>query len=263
MRGSATRESVRNLPVQRSGSRAPGGLALPAGRWHGSLWVSDGELTQPDRYGHCVAAYERTGLWPVLIPRDPRFADAGEDWVDDRARLPPAAARIAGLSAGSVLRRWWPGDCCEGDCLRPFGAEFPGLARPVHSRADRFANAGNTGILLATRGNYRLGLVSAARPADVPAALGWSGMAGATRDVAAVSAVLRSWEDRFSAVLVTLEFDALELAVGAPPRAGGHALAVAAEHRAFCRDSYAIQSGGLQHVAEQLMHRRTWRFWWD
>ena len=222
--------------------RAPAGLSLPEGRWHGGLWVTDRKLELPDRYGHCVAEYERTGLWPVLVPRDSRFEASGADWIDDRGWLSPSQELVDELSPARVLQQWWPGDCCDGACLAPYGATFAGLARPVRSRTDRLANAGNTGVLLATRDSYRLGLVRVDRPADIPASLGWAGMINATGDVAAVSSVLRSWEERFSAVLVTLGFDLLELAVAAPPQAGAHALAVAAEH---------------------LRQRRTWHFRWN
>ncbi|OZM71015.1 hypothetical protein CFN78_23010 [Amycolatopsis antarctica] len=254
---------VRDWPAQGLSECAPAGLSLAPGSRRGGMWVTDRALDRPDRYGHCVAEYERTGLWPVLVPYDERFAASGEDWIDDRARLRPALDRVDGLSAVRVLRDWWPGGCCEGACLRPYGPEFPGLATPVRSRTDRLANAGNTGVLLATRGKYRLGLVRVDRPADIPAAFGWAGAAGMTGDVAALSAVLRSWEERFSAVVTVLGFDVLEVAVAAPPRAGAHALALAAEHRAFCPDVHVGEHTGLQHLAQDLLQRRRWRFRWN
>ena len=55
-------------------------------------------------------------------------------------------------------------------------------------------------------------------------------------DVAEVSAVLRSWEDRFGAVLVRMHLSVLELAVPAPPWTVDDCMGVAAEHFAFTCD---------------------------
>jgi hypothetical protein len=241
--------------------RAPA-AQLPPGRWHGRLWVSDGPLTDTRCYRELIAEFERSRLWPVLIPHDPRFELRGEDWIDDRGRLAPAADRIDRCDPGAVLARWWNGPCCDGACLHPFGAEFPGLARRSPRRVDPFAEAGNTGTVLAMRGGCRLGLVETDRPADIPAHLGWAGMITSTDRVAELCAVLRSWEDRFGATLVVLGFDELELSVAAPPKTAARALAVAAEHRAFCLRTFTDQPATLQEVAKGLVHRRLWRFWW-
>ncbi|WP_199431379.1 DUF4253 domain-containing protein [Qaidamihabitans albus] len=238
-------------------------LALPPGRWHSRLWVTEEPLAEPDRYLACVAAHERTGLWPVLVPRDPRFELSGEDWIDDRGWLPPAAEAVDDFDPAATLACWWERPCCEGRCLHPFDADFPGLARRSPRRGDPLAEAGNTGSVLAARGDSRLGLVQARRPADVPAALGWRGAASTTDQVAAVSAVLRSWEDRFGAVLISLGFDTLELSVAAPPRSRDRALTVAAEHRAFCLGNFNGQPGSLREFAAGLTGRRLWQFWWD
>ena len=241
------------------------GLELPRGRWHGPIWLSDQPLDEPGRYRDCIAAYEHTGHWPVLVPHDERFAANGEDWVDDRGRLAPAAHRVESVDVGETLARWWDPFCCAGGvgCLRPFGSTFPGLAKKSSLRVDPLAEAGNTGSILARRGAYRLGLVPAERPADVPAVLGWTGMIKSTDQVAAISAVLRSWEERFGALLIVLGFDELELAVSAPPRLQSRALTLAAEHRAFSVRSFSGQPGNLREYASGLLHRRHWRFSWD
>ncbi|PXY31009.1 DUF4253 domain-containing protein [Prauserella muralis] len=238
-------------------------LTLPAGRMRGRMWVSDEELAVPELYLACVAAYPRTGHWPVLIPRDARFELTGEDWIEDRGWLPPAADEIHLNDPRDTLAAWWPEPCCDGHCLDPYGAAFPGLARRSPSRADPLAEAGNTGSVIASHGQCRLGLVEAARPADVPAALGWQGMRTMTDRVAALSAVLRSWEERFGAVLIGLGFDTLDLSVAAPPKTRERSLAVAAEHRAFCPDEFSAQPGTLREFAAGLTGRRLWRFWWD
>ncbi|MDT7729169.1 MAG: hypothetical protein QOI21_5745 [Actinomycetota bacterium] len=237
-------------------------LELPPGNWHGRLWVSDARLADPAFYLQCVADYERTRLWPVLIPRDERFAANGEDWIDDRGRLAPAEHKVPLVDPAAALDRWWDSSCCDGACLRPFGARFPGLTRRPARRSDPLAEAGNTGSVLAAHGEYRLGLVQTERPADIPAILGWTGMIKSTDRVAELSAVLRSWEERFGATLIVLGFDALELSVSAPPRNQARALAVAAEHRAFSLPTFAGQPGNIREFASGLVHTRHWKFSW-
>ena len=129
-------------------------------------------------------------------------------------------------------------------------------------RSDPLAEAGNTGQVLAARAPHRLGLVQTDRPADIPALLGWTGMIKFTDQVAELSAVLRSWEERFGATVVVLGFDSLELSVAAPPRNQARALTVAAEHRAFCLPTFAGQPGNLREYASELVQSRRWRFSW-
>ena len=154
-----------------------------------------------------------------------------------------------------------PGCRYHPSCLAPFGGSFPGLAPAT------------TGVALLTRAEVvesaveeamlpcdpLLGVVPAARPADVPAATGWTG-AGA--DAVGVSAVLRSWEDRFGAVLVRMGATSVELSVAAPPWERSECLAIAAEHYAFCDDTYAGNPGTLRDYANLLRGATRWSFWW-
>lgn len=260
------------MAITASPQQALRGLALPEGRWHGPIWVSDEPLTEPGRFRDCVAEFDRArraqpaepALWPVLIPHDPRFPH-GADWIEDCARLAPATDKIEQVDVAQTLARWWDPFCCTAGvgCLRPYGANFPGLARKSALRVDPLAEAGNTASILARRGTYRLGLIRVKRPADAPAALGWTGMLKSTDQLEAISAVLRSWEDRFGATLIVLGFDELELSVAAPPRSQGRALVLAAEHRSFSVRSFSGQPGTLREYAGGLVHRRHWRFSWD
>jgi hypothetical protein len=68
-----------------------------------------------------------------------------------------------------------------------------------------------------------------------------------------ISAVLRSWEERFSAVVYEVEPDLVMLAVGAPPTTGEHALRVAAEHMAFCPPDDGGAPGSLRKLADALL----------
>lgn len=241
----------------------PPTLDLPAGRWHGRIWVTDQPLADSRCYADCVTAFRGASwLWPVLIPPDSRLALTGEEWLD-RSFAPPCVAEVAHRDPAALLDGWWLPECCSAACLQPFTAGFPGLARRTARRCDPLAEASDTGSLLAAVRSYRLGLVAVERPADVPAALGWTGAVNHTRDIAALSAVLRSWEQRFGAVLTVLGFDTLELSVAAPPITTSRALRLAAEHRAFCRDMFRAQPGTLRDVAASLVRSPVWRFWWD
>jgi hypothetical protein len=100
--------------------------------------------------------------------------------------------------------------------------------------------------------------VRVTRPADVPAALGWL---GAGPDPVGVSAVLRSWEERFGALLVAITADELRFAVAVPPRTRHECLAVAAEHVALCREILAADT--LRGYARCLRDASGWRLRWE
>lgn len=51
------------------------------------------------------------------------------------------------------------------------------------------------------------------RPADVPATIGWPGAINYDYSGASVSTVLRSWEDRFGALLTSLSFAEMDLSI--------------------------------------------------
>src|SRR4051812_49577317 len=129
----------------RPGTPAPPVQTLPPGSWHGRLWVSDLPLTRPERYLGCVAEFERSGLWPVLIPHDQRFAANGEDWIDDRGRLSPAGHRVPSADAAGAPSPRWGGSCRDGAGLPPLGPRVPGLAQRTPPPAPPPGGAGHTG----------------------------------------------------------------------------------------------------------------------
>jgi hypothetical protein len=116
---------------------------------------------------------------------------------------------------------------------------------------------------LASLRSRRIGLVAASRAADVITALGWLGGANVHQDPALMSAVLRSWENRWAARVVEIGFDTLTLTVGIPPRDRQTALALAAEHFAFCPDNIWQAADTLIAYAGSLQESRLWSFWWD
>lgn len=203
-------------------------------------------------------------LVPVLLgglDDDPRRPwDSGEFCPTDarRATLIDVAAELAnGWRAATEGQD--PEDEEVLAPVRPFGKTFPGLA----SQATSLRDIRGDGDVLDQIRSRRVALVAAERPADIVAAVGWMGAVNVHDDPAFLSAVLRSWEVRWYARVVEIGFATLTLAVGNPPRDEKTALAVAAEHFAFCPDNVWQEVGTIEAYARLLLGSRTWRFWWD
>jgi hypothetical protein len=210
---------------------------------------------RPDRraYGRLLAAAATTGRCPVWIT-EPAAAVLPAD-----RNAASALLGVAYRDAGTDLAERWPGPCpsCP-DCLAPFEDGFPGLLVARSFDADPLAAATEQGGV----GPDLLLPAPAARPADVPAVLGWRGTCGAWDDVAGLCAVLRSWEERFGALLVRI-VSALELSVAGPPRTEEESLVVAAEHLAFCGTVHRERPLTLVRHARTVRGARRWRFRWD
>lgn len=123
---------------------------------------------------------------------------------------------------------WWAD---YNSMFEPYVADFPGLASAIDEDIDPMRLEVALGQYLSPA---RIGLVPAARPADVLTRLGWIGVTNRGWEPAQVSAVLRSWEDRFGARLLEVGFADIRLVVSRPPRTLDEALPIAAEHVAFC-----------------------------
>ena len=252
-----------------TGDAAIAGIVLPPGRLlapeddggpRGSepvLWRSDRPVMDlPARWAALARAFPETGLWPLAVESSIGIDRLGEMLMD----IP----RSTGADPFQLLRRWWhsnvegDGDVDEEDeTLSPFGQAFPGLAprtpgpRPVSIEPFVHDLEGH------------LGLVAVERPARVPDAIGWMGPANYDLNPNEQSAILDTWEDRFDAYLVGLGFDTLTLAVGRPPTDIDAALAIAAEHFAFCPDDIWQGVGSISEYAESIVDANRWDFWWD
>ncbi|MFI7064654.1 DUF4253 domain-containing protein [Kribbella sp. NPDC050124] len=227
------------------------------------FWLSDAS-PDLDLYRRLLAAHPGSGLWPVITAADP--------WID--GLVPESVADADALDLLTVMRGFWADVLpVEGEeelfgedglaDFEPFGREFPGLAAagtPMaepQQVADWFAGELDLGAA------PRLMLAPAARGADVPAVVGWTGPTNHTNQVAPLVTILRSWEDRFGVRLVGLGFDTLELSVAAPPTTPEHAVQVAAEHLMFCPDNVEQGPGSLREYAAAILGVNSWSFWWD
>lgn len=244
-----------------AGRLPPEDPTLPAGRLVVADPGFDGDVTtpvmwcseQPVKKTASVAAalcrrFETTGVWPLVL--DALGGDVARPWLDGELAPEQEAFTVADATdVGALLRRWWDEGMADG--------EFTGLVHLEGVALDRL----DEGYRRA-EGKW-LGLFAVQRPADVLARIGWMGAVNADASGAELTAVLRSWEERYGAVLVGLGFDTMCLAVGRPPKNQSEALRVAAELAAFCPDSVHQGAGDLETLAAALVDAPTWHFWWD
>ena len=195
---------------------------------------------------------------------------------ESREFSPTDPRRIDWFDAAEELAHAWR-NCFEEEDeeslapVEPFGIDFPGLASaPAVTPPSGFGRLFNRSVdpnddsdVLSQLKSRRVALIAAKRPADTIAAIGWIGAVNVHDDPAPMSAVLRSWEDRWHARVVEIGFDTLMLTVGNPPPDGQSALALAAEHFAFCPDNIWQGSGTLAEYAKSLQRTKQWNFWWD
>lgn len=220
-----------------------------------------------------VDHFPETGLWPLLLA--PLGADHPDRPWDSGELDPVPLGRVDTLHPAAVLADGWAdslvplGDDPYLEHLRPFGAVFPGLAPPLR-RAGLPASLPADAV--EPRELTRLGLVRCRRPADAVALIGWQGAIN-RRSAEEVSAVLRSWEDRFGVVLAALGFATLTLLVPHPTADESEALPLAAELAALCPDVLSedgpmngfgyVAGGTVAGLARVLVDRPIWRLWWD
>ncbi|MFF0286052.1 DUF4253 domain-containing protein [Streptomyces sp. NPDC005262] len=267
------------------------GLALPpGGLLHGTLdgtwpepllWVSS-QAVDEDTWSRVSSASGAVGLRAVVI-RSRKGQRVEESW--DGALWPQGVTDPGAIDAGEQLAGWWtryaapePGEDAAEDAervaqLAPFGRSWPGLCSALAPEADPEMRAAELAAELLDfedddpegEDGGRLALIPARRSADVPAAIGWTGPLNYDNDAAPFSAVLRSWEDRFGIRVAGLEPDMLYVSVAAPPTTMTEALAVAAQHFAFCPDTVwqGYEESLTEYAAVRVLGKRAWSFWWD
>lgn len=108
----------------------------------------------------------------------------------------------------------------------------------------------------------RIGLVAAGRPADVLPVIGWGGLDNRGESLLPLTAILRSWEDRFGARLIAVGDADLGLFVERPPRTLPAAQRIAAE-QVVLADECIGGAVGIPGIAERLVNSPIWTFWWD
>lgn len=263
------------------------GLDLPPGRLireteggtvdEPILWISD-TRPEPGSWPSLRAAYERTGLWPLLL-EGLSGNEPDRPWTSGELDPSLIKSRPDDHDPAELLAGWWADHTAPDEdydtlsgagrlaVTAPFEDRWPGLAAAGAMQEDPDAHAAEFAEHLLTDAWLtapRLGLSASTRSADTPGHLGWSGPLNYESDTAKFCSVLRSWEERFGARVVAIGFDTLYLSIAAPPTNPDHALHVAAEHLAFCPDNI-LQSDTdtLTAYAESITSRPAWSFWWD
>jgi uncharacterized protein DUF4253 len=215
-----------------------------------------------------------TGLQPILLSG--LHGSTDRPWDQGEFADPGDVADIDRCDPARLLAECWGGHEPDSDELEadgeewwadynsmfePYGAQFPGLAPSVDGEIDPLRMEVALGQYLS---DARIGLVPAARPADVLTRLGWLGATNrGWAPPVLISAVLRSWEDRFGARLLAVGFAEIRLVVSRPPRTLEEALPIAAEHIAFCDECGRMGVRHVRELARMLVGNPFWDFWWD
>jgi hypothetical protein len=247
----------------------PAGKRVLAGQGAGEpvAWATRQAVPDAGRIWSALSdAHEQTGLVPVLLTAEPAEVPHGLAF-DIFCCSPGDVTEVDHLDATEVLRRMWEGslESEEHDDrppaareYAPFGRQFPGLAPPEDGKLPMARLHEALGSLPPAR----LGLIPAARPADALALLGWipSDWPGSMLPTAAV---LRSWEARFGARLLTIGPGQIQLLAKRPPRTSAAAQRLAAEHFAFCDECGGQGLRYVAAIAASLESAPLWTFWWD
>jgi hypothetical protein len=238
------------------------------------LWATNDPVPDAPRVWRVLSSlHHETGLVPILLAflgggHQGRPWDAGE--LDIRCDL----AAVDQVDAASVLAKAWASNQPHpqeyeyepeffADWFPPFGSQFPGLA----PGQDQALTEGELDRALSWLGPARIGLVPAARPADVLALAGYNGTANGYGTPEVLSAVLRSWEERFGAVLAEVGFAHIRMLLRRPPRTLPEAQAVAAELDIMCDELWPIDRPDtvcdVRGIAAQTLDIPIWSMWWD
>jgi hypothetical protein len=228
-------------------------------------WVSDRAVGCGLIWSEAAGRSAESGLQPFLL----RGMDGGSarPWDTGEQVGEPADIEAAGsMDPAQALEGWWPGPSEEElaadeelrEMFGPFGERFPGLAPAVEQELD--PELMRRAVIQYTR-DARIGLVPAARPADILPRIGWAGACN-NRTASELAVVLRSWEDRFGARLLEVGYADIRLLVSRPPQTLEAAQPIAAEHMAFSDEAHKGPNR-IPEIASAIVNNPFWDFWWD
>lgn len=238
-----------------------------------TLWQSDTPVAEPVQlWTRCQRHEGVTGLRPVLSRWPIHPGPASHPAEIAAYQLEPSleaswrSYRELQLSGLGIPADLLPADVqpWEPDPGPPY-EQWPGLAPAVDAAEGNDPEQVPPLVLADLLADPRglgepyLVLVPAARSADIPAVMAWDA------DVPHVqlSAMLRSWEDRFGIRVVAFHHAWIYVSVARPPRTAAHAAHVALEH--VLTGAYNVNEGWppFADYAASLLGARLWSFWWD
>ena len=266
----------------------PDELSLSSGRFETrgevEVWFAD-ELPDDlvELWPRLLERAEVSGLYPFICWRDDPYRPEDLSEVDAirldavlaadfdeyrRRRLPswsnPVSDEEWAASVPEEVREYvapWPHDPGP-----PFES-WPGLAPAEPATRTGLSPAQTAGWavdqLLRTEPfvhTCQLALVPARRGADVPAIVGWS----AGGPLPLLCSLLRSWEERFGARVLSGFGGALTVSVARPPQDLAQAERLALEHVLTTADNIVDDPPTpFPKYANELPGRYLWRLWWD
>ncbi|MFI0449241.1 DUF4253 domain-containing protein [Actinomadura sp. 6N118] len=250
----------------------PGRLFTPASGNEPVLWISDEPLDPGEagaRWAESLARHPSTSLWPLLLGGMEDGASL-RPWKN--GEFAPSSPELAnGIDVQEMLASAWEAEQediaeFELDVVAPFDRDWPGLAPAGEPTADpderviALATTPNKDSRLFARTGWGpfLGLVTAADGADAISACGWL----SETPCEDVTAMVRSWQQRFGVRVSAVGFSAFVVTVAWPPRTEEHARQVAMEHYAFCSD-LRQEYEDFDEYATSLIDAPTWWMWWD
>ena len=215
-----------------------------------------------DLWGHLIATFPELGFWPVhtdgsldeLFDPDPDRIGTAEEFF---------AENTMPLFENHWEQGWEAPDFPEltPERLRRF-ADFH--TRTI--RTDRTINTEKSHVVDDKNlGTTQLLITPVPRPADVPATIGWPGAINYDYSGAGVSTVLRSWEDRFGALLTSLNFAEMDLRISNVAQLAmlthDELVNLTLEHYVFCPDS--LDQGTLRFPCylNAISGSPLWPFW--
>jgi hypothetical protein len=266
-----------------------GPVSLPPGRLirgsdHHVAWATVDLVPRSGQVWAALAElHPHTGLVPIQLdgllgglPHDGRPDDALRPW-DSGEFIPPQDPRDAdSVDVPALLENLWRdsvwADVDDPEAMQrwaPFTLDWPGLASPERTplppaEQQHALEVVLPGMRRAHRATptARIGLVAADRPADVLAVIGWEPLYPRGESLLPLTAVLRSWEDRFGARLIDVGFADLRLLVQRPPRTLQAAQRLAAE-QVVLTDDCIDGARDIPNIAPRLLNGPIWTFWWD
>lgn len=244
------------------------GVRLPAGRGIDlpgigprAVWAGDADLDAPlATVAALQVAFPETGLWPMLSYSDeprgyPTWPADAQGWA--RAGGPetiPSDGR-------ALLHQRWRAEYLDSEHLADWDEPllpWPDITTPAEPGTP--ADIDPVGGTRAWSEPGLLVLVPVARPADVFWTLG-PGAFNSRPGHAELTAVLRSWEDRYGALPLRFSFDRIGLGVRRPPRTTQEARAAVIELQALSTDT--LNTDDWPAAFEEMRGVRAWEIWWD
>lgn len=231
-----------------AGIQLPAGIACP-GDGPPTYWRTLEPIDDPRRLTSPLAgAFAQTGLWPLLYAWE---EDPENYWFGG-----PGVPHDLAVDIDEVMHSQWESWKQATWGPKPIFAEFPGLAEPQGASeegasGDPFALINDDARRASWEPTRSLLLVPCRRPADVLAVVGWD---FSQMPYPIMTALLRSWEERFAAVPVQIDLATITLNVGRPPQTHTQAQRLVAEFAAVCELAIDKDDDWLDRTASLLLH---------